>query len=47
MRDACAVGGSVMLAVGAGAVYWPAGLMVFGGLLLLGALWGHHRGTTR
>jgi hypothetical protein len=46
MRDVCAVGGAVLLSVGAGLAWLPAGLMVGGGLLLAAALMGHYRGST-
>jgi hypothetical protein len=43
MRDACAVGGWLLLSVGAGLAWLPAGLMVGGSVLLAAGLWGHLR----
>jgi hypothetical protein len=45
MRDLSAVIGAVLVSVGAGVAWLPAGLIVGGALLLIAAVWGHVRGA--
>lgn len=45
MRDACAIVGALSVSTGAGLIALPAGLIVFGSLLLVAGLYGHFRGT--
>ncbi len=44
---AMAAAGLVLIGAGLWAVYWPASLVVVGGLLVAGAVWGAHNGSTR
>lgn len=44
---AMAAAGLVLIGAGLWAIYWPAALVVVGGLLVAGAVWGACNGSTR
>ena len=46
-RDWVAFAGLGLLAVGIGVVYWPAAVIVIGGLLITLSVWGERHGNPR